>query len=50
MPHQAANVDALRTRLPAPLLGVVPWMTVPSPAAAADVLDLSLLPGWPRAI
>lgn len=49
MPHQAANVEALRTRLPAPLLGIVPWMTVPSPAAAAGALDLSLLPGWPRA-
>ncbi len=47
MPHQADNVEALRARLPAPLLGVVPWMRVPSPAAAADALDLSLLPGWP---
>lgn len=49
MPHQADNVEALRARLPAPLLGVVPWMNVPSPAAAAASLDLSLLPDWPRA-
>lgn len=48
MPHQADNVEALRARLPAPLLGVVPWMKVPSPAVAADALDLTLLPGWPR--
>lgn len=47
MPHQAGNVEALRARLPAPLLGVVPWMAVPSPAVAADALDLSRLPGWP---
>lgn len=49
MPHQADNVEALRARLPAPLLGVVPWMNVPLPAAAAASLDLSLLPDWPRA-
>ncbi len=48
MPHQADNVEALRARLPAPLLGVVPWMAVPSPAVAADALDLTLLPSWPR--
>ncbi len=49
MPHQADNVEALRARLPAPLLGVVPWMSVPSPAVAADALDFPQLPAWPAA-
>lgn len=48
MPHQASNLQALRDRLPAPLIGVVPWMSVPEAAAAADCLDLSLLPAWPE--
>lgn len=50
MPHQADNVEALRARLPAPLLGLVPWMTVPSPAVAADALDLSRLASWPGSV
>lgn len=48
MPYQAENLQALRDRLSAPLLGVVPWMATPNAAAAADCLDLSLLPAWPR--
>ena len=50
MPHQEANLQALRDRLPAPLLGVLPWMAVPSAAAAAGCLDFSLLPAWPERI
>jgi len=47
MPHQENNLQALRDRLPAPLIGVLPWMNVPDAAAAADCLDFSLLPAWP---
>ncbi len=47
MPHQEDNVQALRERLDAPLLGVVPWMPVPAPAGAADSIDFSLLGAWP---
>jgi dethiobiotin synthetase len=49
MPHQADNVQALQQRLSAPLLGVVPWMSVASPALAADAIDFSVLESWPRA-
>jgi dethiobiotin synthetase len=49
MPHAEANVDALAARLSAPLLGGVPWLAVPSVAAAAVHLDFSCLPGWPAA-
>ncbi len=48
MPHQADNVLALQDRLAAPLLGVVPWMAMPSPAAAAGTIDFSLLECWPQ--
>ncbi len=37
------NVDALRERLAAPLLGVVPHMAAPDARAAAQHLDLGLL-------
>ena len=47
MPHQAANLEALERRLPAPLLGVVPWMTTPSAAVAAGHIDFSRLTRWP---
>jgi dethiobiotin synthetase len=47
MAHAAANVDALRERLPAPLLGVVPRLAVPTAQEAAGYLDFSILPGWP---
>jgi dethiobiotin synthetase len=33
--------------LPAPLLGCVPRLAAPLPAAAAAYLDFSRLPGWP---
>lgn len=49
MPHQADNVQALQQRLSAPLLGVVPWMSVVAPARAADAIDFSFLDSWPRA-
>lgn len=49
MPHQADNVQALQQRLSAPLLGIVPWMSVAAPAPAADSIDFSLLDSWPRA-
>ena len=48
MPHQAANIEALRERLSAPCLGSLPWMPVPSAALAADKLDFSPLPHWPK--
>ncbi len=48
MPHQTDNLHALRQRLAAPLLGVVPWMPVPAPALAADAIDFSLLAAWPK--
>jgi dethiobiotin synthetase len=48
MPHQAANIEALRERLPAPCLGILPWMSVPSAALAVDKLNFSQLAHWPR--
>jgi dethiobiotin synthetase len=47
MPYAEANIEALAQRLNAPLLGAVPWLPVPSPAAAAACLNLSRMPGWP---
>jgi len=49
MPFMGENIDALRRRLPAPLLGHVPRLAQPSPAEAAGHLDFSCLPGWPAA-
>jgi dethiobiotin synthetase len=49
MPHLQANIDALQSRLPAPLLGTVPRLVQPDAAAAASHLDFSRLPGWPGA-
>ena len=39
MPHQAANVQALRQRLAAPLIGVVPYQPDASAAQTAGCLD-----------
>ena len=39
MPHQQDNIDALRARLSAPLIGMVPYMAQASAAAAAQYLD-----------
>ena len=41
MPHQQQNIDALSQRLPAPLLGVVPYMSQASTAVAAACMDFS---------
>jgi dethiobiotin synthetase len=41
------NVAALEARIPAPLLGRLPWLAKPSPAAAAEYLDFTHLPNWP---
>lgn len=48
MRHGIANIEALSARLPAPLLGCIPRLPVALPSAAADHLDFSSLPGWPR--
>lgn len=42
-----ANVEALRLRIAAPLLGRVPRLDQPSAAAAAAHLEFNLLPNWP---
>lgn len=47
MRHGLANVDALTSRLRAPLLGCVPQLEAPLASAAAAHLDFSCLPGWP---
>lgn len=49
MAYAEDNVEALAARLPAPLLGCVPRLSAPLPAAAAAYLDFSCLPGWPGA-
>lgn len=43
MPALQENIDALRERIAAPLLGVVPCMAVPDAASASSHLDLTLL-------
>lgn len=43
------NVEALLQRIPAPLLGRVPFMNNPTAAKAAEFIDLAGLPGWPPA-
>jgi dethiobiotin synthetase len=43
------NVEALLQRIPAPLLGRVPYLDNPTAAAAAEYIDLAALPGWPPA-
>jgi len=48
MRHVEANLDALRARIGAPLLGYVPRLQQPSAAAAAACLDFSILPNWPN--
>jgi dethiobiotin synthetase len=41
------NVEALATRIPAPLLGRIPNLQQPSAAQAAEYLDCTGLPAWP---
>jgi len=43
MPALQQNVDALRERIAAPLLGVIPYQIRPDAKAAAGYLDLDLL-------
>lgn len=43
------NIDALAARLPAPMLGCIPRLPEALPQLAADHLDFSGLPGWPKA-
>ena len=43
MPALQENIDALRERIAAPLLGVIPYMADPDAKAAATYLDLGLL-------
>ncbi len=41
------NIEALAQRIPAPMLGRVPFMENPSAAKAAEFIELAGLPGWP---
>jgi dethiobiotin synthetase len=43
------NIDALALRIPAPLLGRVPYLDNPSAAKAAEFITLAGMPGWPPA-
>jgi dethiobiotin synthetase len=43
MPHARANAEALRARLSAPCLGVVPWLAQLRPSALAACLDARAL-------
>jgi dethiobiotin synthetase len=47
MSNQEANVEALSTRLHAPLLGCVPRLDPALPSMAAAHLNFSILPDWP---
>jgi dethiobiotin synthetase len=47
MRHVEANLEALKARLDAPLLGYLPHLPSVVAATAARYLDFSRLPGWP---
>lgn len=49
MDYVDENIHALAQRIPAPMLGCVPYLLKPSAAAAAEFIDLAGLPGWPPA-
>ncbi|MCC6070411.1 dethiobiotin synthase [Massilia sp. GCM10020059] len=49
MAYVDENIEALAQRIPAPMLGRVPYLLKPSAAAAAEFIDLAGLPGWPTA-
>lgn len=49
MEFEADNISALAQRIPAPLLGHVPYLELPTPGHAATFIDLAGLPGWPSA-
>jgi dethiobiotin synthetase len=43
MPELQQNIEALRRRVAAPLLGVIPYQTEPDARAVAGMLDIALL-------
>lgn len=47
MAYVDENIEALAQRIPAPMLGRVPYLLKPSAAAAAEFIDLAGTPGWP---
>lgn len=47
MQYADENVEALRERIPAPLIGRVPHLEQATAAEAAKFIDLAGLPGWP---
>ena len=49
MAYVDENIAALAQRIPAPLLGRVPFMEQPTAARAAAFITLAGLPGWPPA-
>jgi dethiobiotin synthetase len=50
MRHVEANLEALRARLQAPLLGYIPHLLQATAAAAAGYVDFSMLPNWPQRV
>lgn len=47
MPYVQENIETLKRRLSAPLLGHVPRLPSATSEAAAAYIDFTLLPGWP---
>lgn len=47
MPFMHDNIDTLRSRLDAPMLGHIPRLSPATAQAAATHIDFRLLPGWP---
>ncbi|MET0857596.1 MAG: dethiobiotin synthase [Telluria sp.] len=47
MEYADENVAALQQRIPAPLLGRIPYLDNPTAARAAEYIELAGLPGWP---
>lgn len=45
MPVLAENIETLQQRIPAPCLGVIPWLTDTNADSVASYLDLQLLQG-----
>lgn len=43
MPALHDNIHSLTTRIPAPCLGVIPWLQNPAPGAVADAFDPEML-------
>lgn len=43
MPMLQQNIEALRERIAAPLLGVIPWQSAPDARSVAGMLDIGLL-------